>query len=121
MGLALAGSATLRADVKLPALFSDSAVLQQGKLVPVWGWADDGEKVTVEFRGHKVSTTAKGGKWMVRLPKLQAGGPDVLTVAGKNKLELKNVLVGEVWVASGQSNMEWPMRLTFEPEKAIAA
>jgi sialate O-acetylesterase len=111
----------LRAEVKLPALFSEGAVLQQGKPVPVWGWADEGEKVTVEFRGHKVSATAKGGKWMVKLPRLKAGGPDILRVAGKNTIELKDVLVGEVWVASGQSNMEWPIRLTFEPEKAIAS
>ncbi|MBI4663113.1 MAG: sialate O-acetylesterase [Verrucomicrobia bacterium] len=119
--LVLTANATLRADVKLPALFSDNAVLQQGKPVPVWGWADDGEKVTVEFRGEKASAVAKGGKWMVKLPKLKAGGPDVLTVTGQNKIELKNVLVGEVWVASGQSNMEWPLRLTFESEKSVAA
>ena len=118
--IALAGALSLRADVKLAALFSDNAVLQQGRAVPIWGWADEGEKITVEFRGHKSVATAKGGKWMTRLPKLKAGGPDVLTVSGKNKIELKNVLVGEVWICSGQSNMEWPLRLTFEPEKAAA-
>ena len=109
-----------RADVRVPALFSDNLVLQQGKRVPVWGWAEDGEKITVSFRGKKVSTTAHAGKWMVKLPSQKAGGPDTLTIEGKNKIELKNVLVGEVWVASGQSNMEWPMARSFEPEREIA-
>ena len=62
-----------QADVKLHNLFTDHMVLQRDIAVPVWGWADDGEKVTVEFRGKKVSTTAKGGKWMVKLGKLKAG------------------------------------------------
>jgi sialate O-acetylesterase len=96
-------------------------VLQQGVVVPVWGWAAEGETVTVEFRNQKVKTTAKDGKWMVRLKKLKPGGPNVLTVAGNNTLSVKNVLVGEVWIASGQSNMEWPMRLSYEAEKEIAA
>ncbi len=107
------------ADVKLPALFSDGMVLQQGVRVPVWGWADEGEKVTVTFRGQKVSATAKAGKWTITLPSQRAGGPEILTVEGKNSVALKNVLVGEVWVCSGQSNMEWPMARSFEPEKDI--
>jgi sialate O-acetylesterase len=109
-----------RADVKLPALFSDNMVLQQGMRLPVWGWAADGEKVTVTFRGKKVSATAQGGKWMVKLPNQKAGGPDTLTVEGHNQIELKNVLVGEVWICSGQSNMEWPLRSSFESDKDIA-
>ena len=117
---AFACSPALYADVKLAAVFSDNAVLQQGKLVPVWGWADEGEMVTVEFRDQKATATAKDGKWSVRLRPVKAGGPDTLTVSGKNKIELKNVLVGEVWVCSGQSNMEWPLRLSFEPQTAIA-
>src|SRR5687767_7688612 len=108
------------ADVKLHGLFSDNMVLQRNAAVPVWGWADDGEKVTVEFRGQKISTTAKDGKWMVRLKKLKAGGPDELRVTGRNTIALKNVLVGEVWIASGQSNMEWPMRASYQPEIEIA-
>ena len=89
--------------------------------VSVWGWADDGEKVTVTFRGKKSSTTAKGGKWMVKLSSQKAGGPDTLVVEGKNKIELKNVLVGEVWICSGQSNMEWPLSRSFEADKDIAS
>ena len=107
------------ADVKLHGLFSDNMVLQRDAPVPIWGWADEGEKVTVEFRNQKVSTTAKAGKWMVKLKKLKAGGPDELRVNGKNAIALKNVLVGEVWIASGQSNMEWPMRASFSPDTEI--
>lgn len=110
-----------RADVRLHNLFTDHMVLQRGIAVPVWGWADDGEKVTVEFRGKRVSTAAKNGKWMVKLGKLKAGGPDELKVTGKNSITLKDVLVGEVWLASGQSNMEWPMSRSFRSQGDIAA
>ena len=109
-----------RADVKLPGLFSGNLVLQQGMRVPIWGWADDGERVTVTFRGKKVSGTARNGKWMVKLPSQKAGGPDTLTVEGKNSIDLRNVVVGEVWICSGQSNMEWPLSRSFESEKDIA-
>src|ERR1700759_4159225 len=98
----------LRADVKLPAIIGDNMALQQGIPVPIWGWADPGEEVTVTFNGQ--SKTAKAGddkKWMVKLDALKAGGPLEMTVKGKNSITLKNVLVGEVWVCSGQSNMEF--------------
>ena len=108
-----------RAEVKLHSLFTDHMVLQRGAAVPVWGWADEGERVTVEFRGKKVSTTAKGGAWMVKLGRLKAGGPDELKVTGKNSVTLRDVLVGEVWIASGQSNMEWPLRASFQPMNDI--
>jgi sialate O-acetylesterase len=108
-----------RADVKLPALFTDHVVLQQDKLVAVWGWADEGEKVSVEFRGKIATAYSKEGKWKVLLPKLTAGGPYKLTVKGKNEITINDVLVGEVWICSGQSNMEWPMHASFEPEKDI--
>ena len=110
-----------RADVRLPALFSDNVVLQQGGEAPVWGWADEGEEVKVTFRGKTVKARAKDGKWKVELIRLKAGGPDNLVVEGKNRIELKNVLVGEVWICSGQSNMEWPMKSAFERDAAIAA
>lgn len=119
--LVLVSAAFAHADVKLNNLFTDHMVLQRGIAVPVWGWADDGEKVTVEFRGKRVSTTAKNGKWMVKLGKLKAGGPDELKVAGKNTITLTDVLVGEVWLASGQSNMEWPMRASYQPFGDILA
>lgn len=118
-GLAL-GSAG-RAEVRLPAVFSDGMVLQQGMRAPVWGWADDGEEVTVSFRGHSAKTKAKDGKWMVKLNRLKAGGPDDLVVEGKNRIELKGVLVGEVWICSGQSNMEFPLSKSFDSAADIAA
>lgn len=111
----------VHADVKLPALISDGMVLQQGIDVPLWGWADEGESVTVEFQNQKVTAAAKDGKWMVRLKPLKAGGPFTLAVSGKNKIELKNVLVGEVWICSGQSNMQWQLRQTDNAEAEIAS
>jgi len=120
-GLLLGSALLARADVKFHGLFSDNMVLQRGMSAPVWGWADEGEQVTVQFRRHTVKTVARGGKWMVRIGSLQAGGPDDLRVSGKNTLTLRNVLVGEVWIASGQSNMEWPLRSAFDAETEVAA
>ncbi len=98
-------SSTARAEVKLHTLFSDGMVLQQGVEVPVWGTANEGEKVTVTLQGQTVRTTAKHGRWIVHLKRLKAGGPFEMTVTGDNQLVVRNVLVGEVWLASGQSNM----------------
>lgn len=113
---------TSRAELRLPAIFSHNMVLQQDAQVPVWGWADDGDTVTVTFRNQKISTKAKDGKWMLKLRKLRAGGPDVLTVSTKSAtIQFTNVMVGEVWLCSGQSNMEWPLNRTDNPEAAIAA
>lgn len=106
--LALAG-ARASADVIPNALFSNGAVLQRGMTVPVWGSARDGEKVTVRFQDQEVSTVANDGKWMVRLKSLQTGGPYVMRISGDNAIEIRNLLVGEVWVCSGQSNMESPL------------
>jgi sialate O-acetylesterase len=109
-----------QADVKLPALIADGMVLQQGISVPLWGWADEGETVTVEFQKQKVSATTKDGKWLVRLQPLKAGGPFTLMIIGKNKITLQNVLIGEVWICSGQSNMAWQLRQTNNAEAEIA-
>ncbi len=109
-----------RGDVRPHVLFSDGVVLQRGMPVPVWGTADDGEKVTVRFQGQEVSATAQDGKWMVRLAELQAGGPSTLAIEGKNKVEVADVLVGEVWICSGQSNMEWTLKRAAEADEAIA-
>jgi sialate O-acetylesterase len=107
--------------VKPHGLFIDGAVLQQGTRVPVWGTAADGEKVTVRFAGQTVSTTAAEGAWQVRLKPLRAGGPYTMTIAGENSVELHDLLVGEVYVCSGQSNMEWPLAQTATGPAAIAA
>lgn len=108
------------AEVKLPALFQDSLVLQRNMDIPVWGWADDGEKVTVTLAGKSRSTTAKDGEWMVKLPDMGAGGPHTLTIEGSNKIELHNVLIGDVWVCSGQSNMQWTVSNTNNAQEEIA-
>jgi sialate O-acetylesterase len=99
----------LRAEVKLNGLFCDGAVLQQGAKVPVWGTAKDGEKVTVKFQGQTVSTTAKNGRWEVWLKPLKSGGPYTMEVSGENNLTVNDVLVGEVWLCSGQSNMAFQL------------
>lgn len=97
----------MHADVIPNPLFTDNAVLQQGMKVPVWGAAEPVERVTVEFAGQTVSTTASAdGKWLVYLAPLKVGEPRALTISGKNKIVLTNILVGEVWLCSGQSNME---------------
>jgi len=102
---AFAATAPVWADVKPSALFSDNAVLQQGVAVPVWGTAREGEKVTVEFAGQSATTVAKEGRWKVVLNALKPAGPQVLTIKGDNVVTAQNVIVGEVWLCSGQSNM----------------
>ena len=97
------------AQVKPVSLFSDNMVLQRETNVPVWGTASEGESITVEFEGQKLTTTAKEGKWKVILKPLKAGGPFTMTIKGNNTVTIKNILVGEVWLCSGQSNMERAM------------
>jgi len=118
----LAMASFAHAEVHPNVLFSDHAVLQQNAGVPVWGTADEGEKVTVELDGQSVSTTAKDGKWLVKLPSRKAGGPFTLTITGKNTVAVNDVLVGEVWVCSGQSNMAFNLSRasTAEAEKLTA-
>ncbi len=99
----------VRADVKLPGLISDNMVLQRGSDAPIWGTADAGEKVTVTLGDKTVATTADHqGDWKVKLGTLAAGGPFEMKIEGKNSIILRNVAVGEVWVCSGQSNMQFP-------------
>ncbi|HVT89372.1 MAG TPA: sialate O-acetylesterase [Tepidisphaeraceae bacterium] len=100
-----------RAEVRLASLFADHMVLQQGMAVPVWGWADPGQSVTVSFVGQSQSATAgTDGKWMVKLASLKTSNdPADLTVAAGNTIALHDILVGEVWLASGQSNMVFPV------------
>jgi sialate O-acetylesterase len=116
----LVSAPSARADVTLPAVIAENMVLQQKTPVSVFGKADPGEKVTVSIQGKKASVeTGADGRWRVMLPPLKAGGPFSLTVQGKNTIELKNILVGEVWLCGGQSNMEWAMRSSFQPQAAI--
>ncbi len=123
MGWSLLAARPLIAEVRLPAVFSDNMVLQRDAPIPVWGWADAGEEVTVSLGGHQATGRAGAeGRWMVRLDALPAGGPLDLSVSGKNVLTVKNVLVGEVWLCSGQSNMAMGVNgvKNAEQEKAAA-
>lgn len=115
-------AAAAHAEVRLPKVFSDHMVLQQGKPVQVWGWAAANEKVTIEIAGQKVSATANAqGEWKAALPALPAGGPHKLTVTGVNSVTFDDVLIGEVWLCSGQSNMEMGIAQCDGAETAIAA
>ena len=94
------------ADVKLPQLVSDHMILQRDTKLKIWGWASPGEKVSVAFNGEKArATTGADGKWLVILPAMKAGGPFTMTIKGKNEIKLNDILLGDVWFCSGQSNM----------------
>ena len=100
----------LRAEPRLPHLFSDHMVLQRDIELRIWGWADPGEPIDVSLAGASRQTIATGdGRWSVSLPAFPAGGPFTLEIRGKRTLRLKDVLIGEVWVASGQSNMTYAL------------
>ncbi|MDB5334409.1 MAG: Sialate O-acetylesterase [Planctomycetaceae bacterium] len=103
-------------DVRPSGLIADKMVLQQGRKVPIWGTADSGEKVSVRFRDQEAATVAVNGRWNVLIPSGRAGGPFPLTIIGKNTLEFQDVLVGEVWLCSGQSNMGWPVATRPNPK-----
>jgi sialate O-acetylesterase len=111
------------ANVKLPSVFTDHLVLQRDLPAPVWGWADPGEKVTVEFAGQtKTATADANGKWELKLDALGASEESrTLTVRGNNTIALSDVLVGEVWICSGQSNMSFAVHDALDADKEIAA
>lgn len=101
-------------------MFNDGMVLQRNKSIPVWGWASANEKVEIHFNKQIVKTKAdKNGKWTVNLKAEKAGGPFELVVKGNNTITLKNVLVGEVWICSGQSNMEFTVKQAMNAEQEI--
>ena len=119
--LVLVLAAVVRAEVHLPAIISDNMVLQRGVKVRIWGTANAGEHVTVTFDKKSVNTVADAkGHWEVWLGPLKPGAPSELTVKGDNVLTVKNVLVGEVWICSGQSNMEWPLANTDNAAETLA-
>ena len=128
LALALAATAfglNLRAEVKLPAVFADYMVLQRDQPIPVWGWAEPAEKITVSLSTTPAAVTAvttadQNGSWLVKLPPQPAGGPFTLAIAGSNRVECKDVLIGEVWLCSGQSNMAWWSKIA-QPERRNAA
>lgn len=141
--LALICPAPIQAEVKVPAIFGDNMVVQRSVAFPVWGWADPGEEVYVHFEQKtsdgkreegKAVRADKDGKWLVRIGPFEPGDVGVLTIKGKeakkdakgktpppNQVVCRNVLVGEVWICSGQSNMQWEMyRSTLDPERNIS-
>jgi sialate O-acetylesterase len=102
----------ITAQVRLPQLVRDSMVLQRDTKLNIWGWASAGEKVEVKFNGKTFkTTTGNDGKWAVQLPPAKAGGPYTMSVRGKNQITLRDILVGDVWFCSGQSNMVHQMEL----------
>lgn len=111
------------ADVRLPKIFGDQMVLQQEAPVRIFGFADAGEAVSVELGGQTATAKAgDNGRWRVNLPAMKADGKShTLTVKGNNTIQLKGVLLGEVWICSGQSNMEWPVTKSLNPKEEIAA
>jgi sialate O-acetylesterase len=122
LAAALALPIAARADVKLPAIISDHMVLQAETPATVWGWADAGEKVTVKFADKSAEALAGAdGRWSVKLPELKAGTSGELAISGRNTITIKDVLVGEVWVCSGQSNMEWRVAGANDAPQEIAA
>ncbi len=101
--------------MRLAGMFTDHMVLQRDRAILVWGWAVAGERVAVELAGSTAeATTDADGRWSVQLPAMPAGGPHTLTARGSDTLILHDVLVGEVWLCSGQSNMEWPLSLSSD-------
>ena len=108
------------ADVRVPAIIGDNMVLQQGKKIRIWGWANPNEKVSVVFANQKANAIADAsGHWQTLLEPVKAGGPFELTISASNTLTIKNILVGEVWICSGQSNMEWPLINTQNGADAV--
>lgn len=118
--LFLFGAVITLADVRLPKLFGDHMVLQRNKPIKVWGWANPGEEVAVSLNQQHIKTVANSdGEWELELKKEKAGGPYELQIRGDNEVTFKDVLIGEVWVCSGQSNMEWALKNTDNAETAI--
>lgn len=108
--LALIITFSVNAQIKLPRLISDGMILQRDTKVNIWGWASANENIELDFKGKKYkTTTSEEGKWSIQLPSQKAGGPFEMTLKGTNTIVLKNILFGDVWLCSGQSNMELPM------------
>jgi sialate O-acetylesterase len=108
---AILNNSRVYAKIKLPEIFKDNMVLQRNIEVPVWGWASNGETIKLTFNGQKVKTKSNiKGRWLINLKPMQAGGPYVMVIEGEDTVKIKNILVGDVWICSGQSNMEMPVK-----------
>jgi sialate O-acetylesterase len=114
----------LYAQIRLPEIIRDSMILQRDSKINIWGWASKGEKVSVKFNGKTYRTkTDNDGKWKLQLSPMKAGGPYTMDVSGKNKIDLRDILIGDVWLCAGQSNMEHQMKLhsVYYPEEITNA
>ena len=110
------------AEVTMPSIWGSGLVIQRDMPVTVWGWAEPGEPVTVTLASNSSSVKAgEDGAWITSLPSMKAGGPFVMTVQGKNTLEINDILVGEVWLCSGQSNMQWSIGAAQNAAVEVAA
>ena len=108
------------ANIRLPKIFADNMVLQRDQAITIWGWAAPGEKITIQLINQtKTLKTGKDGIWKTLLQAEQAGGPYQLIITGNNIIKLNNILIGDVWICSGQSNMEWMLRNTNDAMKEI--
>ncbi|WP_457442641.1 sialate O-acetylesterase [Roseateles sp. P5_E4] len=115
-------AATAQAEVRLAPVFGEHMVLQRERPLRLWGQATPGQTLTVELAGHQARTqVAADGRWRVQLPPLPAGGPHRLRVQGDQTVELRDVLIGDVWLLSGQSNMEWPLATTDTGPQEVAS
>lgn len=109
------------ADVKLPGVFESNMVLQRNKPVYIWGWANPGETITIQFNNQSKSTKAgKKGSWNLDFSEMKAGGPYEMVVSGENKILLSNILIGDIWLCGGQSNMQWRLDQTDYHEEDTA-
>lgn len=115
-------ASSVHAEIRLPKIFGSHMVVQQGKPIQLWGWANPGGTAAVQLGDARQSTVANDkGEWKLSLPAMKAGGPYTLKVAGSNELVLDDVMIGEVWLCSGQSNMEMGMKKFHNSPQEIAA
>jgi len=118
--LLLIVTTVVKADIRLPQLIGDHMVLQRDKPINTWGWCDPGEKITITFNGKSFQTTGDTqGQWKVQLAPMHAGGPYQMTLKGNNRIIINDILIGDVWLCSGQSNMEFPMLLLTNADEEI--
>jgi len=109
-------------NLSLTAIFSDHMIIQRDTAAAIWGQASPGAAVTIRFAGHEIQAGADDGHWHANLPAVAAGGPYELVIGSQDEtIEIKDILAGEVWIAGGQSNMEWPLLFTADGKKHVAA
>ena len=121
--LLLLNAGVALADVRVAAVISDNMVLQRGQKVSIWGWAEPGEEVMISVSWHSMRwavTANSNGEWMFKINPPRVGGPYNMTITGKNTINVSNIMVGEVWVCSGQSNMQWSVKQSANAEQEIS-